>query len=745
MGIQLPPELADVAAQAGVHWPEADEDRLRQQAQAWRDAGTKLTTLTRDADHSASNTLHAVSGNTGDAARRHWSTFVAPDTGHLTAAAHGCHAAADRLDHAAHQVGSAKVEIVRNLVNLAKNSDAAHQAASAGHPNALLGLDTAVRATNANVTNITNNLAAAVVPGNGVDINTVQPVVNPNPGHHGPLGTVTNVVADTAQGVTGTVQDLAPVVADPGRLPDALPQPIGDTGPGHPDTTGPVRIPPTDTGPGLANLPADAPTPPTGIPAHPANPAVPGQTVQAGLAGPLLDPSAPAQVPPGAVAAPGGGSPGSAAPGQGLGIGGGPIAGGGPTPSGGPGIGGSAAPGQPRPGGPAPGSGLGVGGPAVPGQGRPGGAAPGSGLGVGGPAAPGQPRPGGPAVSGAPGASGPAAPGPARPGGAGSGGGLGGSPVADSARPGGGAGAGGSPAPGQGRPGAPGEPTGSPRPGGGASPGAPGRPGPPAMPLPPDPDVARSRGPAVGAVPVGPQGTPPPPAAAIPREQRDDPAFLFWVHMFPIGHMPVKSERPARQLPPPPAEVDFAPGLRFSPGDHPRHDEIQAVPASLVPVPHNESLPVEHPAVGELAEGYDPLGGQHERDWDRRYLVRLGSVTPQGVSSAGREYAWPPGESYPEGGTAEGEPEVLAEGTVIDRFGSPRGRVFSAEGTVFARRSLPPEHLAAGYRRYRVLRELPVWRAVSAPWFGQPGGGERYRATYSAIELVALGYLEDLT
>src|SRR5690349_5978184 len=170
MGIQLPPELADVAAQAGVQWPEADEDRLRQQAQAWRDAGTKLTNLTRDADHSASTTLHAVSGPTADAARRHWSTFVAPDTGHLTATAHGCHAAADRLDHAAQQVGTAKVEIVRNLVNLARNADAAHTASAAGHPHALLGLDTAVRATNANVTHITTTLTTAVVPTTGVDV-----------------------------------------------------------------------------------------------------------------------------------------------------------------------------------------------------------------------------------------------------------------------------------------------------------------------------------------------------------------------------------------------------------------------------------------------------------------------------------------------------------------------------------------------------------------------------------------------
>ncbi len=218
--------------------------------------------------------------------------------------------------------------------------------------------------------------------------------------------------------------------------------------------------------------------------------------------------------------------------------------------------------------------------------------------------------------------------------------------------------------------------------------------------------------------------------------------MLFWVHMFPMGHMPVVSDRPARQLPPPPVELDYAPGLRFEPGDHPLHHTIRATMSEPVLA---EGLAADHPEVAALAEGYDPLGGQHERDWDRRYLVRLGSVTPQGISSEGKEFAWPPGESYPEGGTAPGDPELLQEGTLIDRFGSPAGRGFSADGTPFTRRSLPPDALDAGYHRYRVERPLPVHRTISAPWFGQPGGGERYRTTYTAEELVTFGYLIELT
>ena len=276
-----------------------------------------------------------------------------------------------------------------------------------------------------------------------------------------------------------------------------------------------------------------------------------------------------------------------------------------------------------------------------------------------------------------------------------------------------------------------------------------------------------------------------------------------------LGHLPVASYRPARQLPPPPPELDYAAGLRFEPADHPQFHLVDASarlaelktavsqqeaaksfapldspgypptppahpaeavaagypPASPPPTyqpeqqePHrgDETIPTmrpvnasagmtaDHPTVEALLDKHDPLGGVNERDWDRRYLVRLGSVTAHGISPEGLEYNWPTSEQFPEGGSADGEAEVLAEDTFIDRFGTPHGRVFAADGTPFAQRSLPPAHKDAGYRRYRIRKPLPVWRAVSAAWFGQPGGGVRYRTTPSAAELVALGYLEEV-
>lgn len=235
----------------------------------------------------------------------------------------------------------------------------------------------------------------------------------------------------------------------------------------------------------------------------------------------------------------------------------------------------------------------------------------------------------------------------------------------------------------------------------------------------------------------------PQPALGTQRQDRQTVVALFLVHMFPIGHLPKARSEPARQLPPPPTEADFAAGLRFEPHDHPDSDVITgdaalAGAASGPPAPSEaEGLAGDHPAVAELCAGYDPLAEMNERDWDRRYLVKPDESAP--------EFAWPPGELYPEGGCQDGEPVTLPVGTVIDRFGGPAGRVFSEDGTAYRKRSLPPTHLDAGYHRYRVLRELPMWRAVSAGWFGQSGGGVRLRAVYPAADLVVLGYLEDVT
>lgn len=208
------------------------------------------------------------------------------------------------------------------------------------------------------------------------------------------------------------------------------------------------------------------------------------------------------------------------------------------------------------------------------------------------------------------------------------------------------------------------------------------------------------------------------------------------LHQFPIGYLPVAAASASRELPTPGAAVDPLAGRRFPPRDHPRadlvddRDALARVRSGEVAAPDEEPDGAERP--DDFTAGHDPLAELGELEWERRY-----------TGSAG--HRWPASEAVPEGCAEPAEPIVLDPDTVLDALGSGTGRVAAPDGTAFTRRSLPPEYLELPYRRYRVLRPLPVWRAVSASWFGGAGGGVRYRLTHSLAELVALGHLAELT
>lgn len=202
--------------------------------------------------------------------------------------------------------------------------------------------------------------------------------------------------------------------------------------------------------------------------------------------------------------------------------------------------------------------------------------------------------------------------------------------------------------------------------------------------------------------------------------------------------MPVAAGQPSRQLPPPPPDRDRPGGSRVPPQDHPRSRTVDGTDAlerirtgtdiaraRVQPSSDHERIPAE------LRAGHDPFGGLNELEWAARYLARAGSRD---------EHTWPTGEGGP-----ENVPVVLAADTVLDCLGNGEGRVLFAEGTPFPQRSLPAHYLERDYRRYRVLRPLPAWRSVSAPWFAQPGGGVRYRMIYPLADLVALGNLVELS
>lgn len=263
------------------------------------------------------------------------------------------------------------------------------------------------------------------------------------------------------------------------------------------------------------------------------------------------------------------------------------------------------------------------------------------------------------------------------------------------------------------------------------------------------PAAAPAAAPGTGATPQAPGfGGPapygrrplPPPQRPLRRCGRNAAVVAFVLHQFPIGHMPVAASRASMQLSAPAQESDGFTGLRFPPQDHPQSSLIDD--ADAVARMQSGALTRKAAAEGasvpdEVVAAHEPFGGLSERDWEHEYLARQ----PAGERA---EYAWPPAASFPEGGTGPGEALVLEPGTVVDRIGADSGRILAPEGTLFARRSLPPDYREREFRRYRVLRRLPVWQAVNAPWFAQPGGAVRYRTTAAVADLVGLGYLVEL-
>jgi len=207
---------------------------------------------------------------------------------------------------------------------------------------------------------------------------------------------------------------------------------------------------------------------------------------------------------------------------------------------------------------------------------------------------------------------------------------------------------------------------------------------------------------------------------------------------FPLGVSPRPSLRPAKQLPLPRPYVEPRPGLCCAVADHPEH--------ALLPDPVHLALPAAErsspaaatePSESGLLKGYDPLGGMHERELERRFVVRGPTESRPG------EYAWPPCEVHPEGAADNylRTPRVLAPGIELELLGSARGRVLAAANTPLAQRSVPAEYAERALSRLRVQAPLPVWQVHVAAWFGQPGGGTRYRLTQPVAELIASGVL----
>ncbi|GAB3548863.1 hypothetical protein J2S53_004069 [Actinopolyspora lacussalsi] len=759
MGIELPVELRGVAERTGTHWPEADEDAMREAAAAWRRAADSLHRLAATSDTSASGALASIEGETARAASSHWQGFVDPDTGRLPGCARECAAAADRLDHAAEQVGAAKVRIVRELVTLAKRTAAAERAAAAGNPSAALRAESAVGDAATNIAELNRSLVGAVDSSGGITIDSsaspgaappdsapfgateaedepagvVEAVANPV-SDVSPVGNaVSGADAVVDEGAVGAAGNRAASPADPPSAPADEPAAPGqesergesDTSRSRisellspvsgPDERGPA-VGPDGTGPPRhANQPGEAADRELTGPVSP-------DTVRRAAAGPAGGPDAGTGPIP--VVDPAASSTPDVAPASGAGgertdverdpitapqavhqAWASPAAAPPPAPPG---------PAAPPPAGPAPQPGAVPQGPA----GQPG-------------------MTGQPGITGQPGSTGQ----PQRPG-----------VPPPPAAPGHGRGAG-QPEPGQAapRPGPPVrggyQPTGTAHPGVappvGRNPFAPG--GGISQQPPPPPHPAQQPPPQRSPQPQSPQQQPVEGRRPLRENQRDPAVVAFVLHQFPLGHMPVAETRPSRQWSPSgqPSERDT---FTVPPRSHPRADLVEEYAVvGLARSTERRAAPgaaedADRTIPEELLVDYEPLGPEAEVgefEWERRYLL------PGPGGNRTHAYDWPVRHGFADNGVEEPDPEVLPPGTMLDRLGDEWGLVLAPEGTAFADRSLPPEFRERTYRRYRVVHPLPVWLTRAVAWFEQPGTGLRYRTTHPIAELVALGLLAD--
>lgn len=156
----------------------------------------------------------------------------------------------------------------------------------------------------------------------------------------------------------------------------------------------------------------------------------------------------------------------------------------------------------------------------------------------------------------------------------------------------------------------------------------------------------------------------------------------------------------------------------------------------------NPGLPREHPEVQRIVgDDYDPNGGKSKEDWEKEYVK---TPAQDGKPPA---YVWPDPEKHPEGFASpeSRKPVVLEPGSEIDRFGKADGRFLSPVDTSYPERGLPPSNLDDGYHRYVVEKPIPVWMGEIAPAMGQDGGGTQFLSPHAVAELVAAGYLREVT
>ncbi|MFE1322655.1 toxin glutamine deamidase domain-containing protein [Kitasatospora phosalacinea] len=127
--MMLPGPLEWVLEMLGFDWPKADEDKLRECAQAWRDFADRVDEVNQQALTAANSIRSANAGDDIDAFGRTFDKFSTGGDGYLADAAYAARLIATAFDAAAMIVVTCKIAVIAQLAILATEIIAAQGAA----------------------------------------------------------------------------------------------------------------------------------------------------------------------------------------------------------------------------------------------------------------------------------------------------------------------------------------------------------------------------------------------------------------------------------------------------------------------------------------------------------------------------------------------------------------------------------------------------------------------------------------
>ncbi|KWX00691.1 hypothetical protein TH66_03605 [Carbonactinospora thermoautotrophica] len=102
----------------GLWWPEADEDKLREMARAWRDFADALEDVAQAGSAAAHRVTGEYEGAAIDAFAAFWRRYSDGDKGALPDMAHACRAMAQACEEYADEVARAKEQVIEQVTIL---------------------------------------------------------------------------------------------------------------------------------------------------------------------------------------------------------------------------------------------------------------------------------------------------------------------------------------------------------------------------------------------------------------------------------------------------------------------------------------------------------------------------------------------------------------------------------------------------------------------------------------------------